>query len=158
MEIKQQLVRGSSKVSSGINPVDFITIHETANRTRGAGAQAHANLQSKGNVRQASWHWSVDDHLAIQSFPHTTRCWHAGTTQGNNRSVGIEICVNPDSDIVVAYANAAEIVRRIRDEHNVPISNVVQHHYWTGKNFGDRLPSEVGQHASRAVDLAVPGN
>lgn len=135
MEIRQQLVASRSKTYGEGNPVDFITIHETANRNPGAGAIAHANLQSRGNVRNASWHWQVDDKLAIQSFPHTVRCWHAGDGRGpgNLRSVGIEICVNPDSNLLVAYHNAAALVREImRQEPGV--ETVVQHNRWSGKN------------------------
>src|SRR5690606_31265294 len=81
------------------------------------------------------WHWQVDDKVAIQSFPHTVRCWHAGDGRGpgNMRSVGIEICVNPDSNLLVAYHNAAALVREImRQEPGV--ETVVQHNRWSGKN------------------------
>lgn len=115
VQVKQQLVTNSSKVNNGVNNRLGVTIHETANTSPGAGAQAHANLQSKGNVRSASWHYSVDDEIAIQSFRHTARCWHAGTAEGNNKYVAIEICVNPDSDYVQACKNAAELVRQLRE-------------------------------------------
>lgn len=113
VQIKQQLTDTKNK-SKGTNPCVGITIHETANTSPGAGAQAHANLQSRGNVRQASWHWQVDDKIAIQSLEHIVRAWHAGTSIGNNNYVAIEICVNPDSNYAQACKNAAELVRHIR--------------------------------------------
>ena len=116
MHIKQQLVTARGKTNGSGNPAIGIVIHETANLSRGAGAQAHANLQSSGNVRQASWHWQVDDKEAIQSFPHSVKCWHAGTAEGNNKYIGIEICVNEDSDYVQACKNAAELVRHLRSQ------------------------------------------
>lgn len=136
MEIRQQLVASRSKTYGEGNPVDFITIHETANSSIGAGAQAHANLQSKGNVRDASWHWQVDDKVAIQSFPHTVRCWHAGDGRGtgNLSSIGIEICVNADGDFRKAVENAATLVRTIMAEEGIPLERVVQHSRWSGKN------------------------
>lgn len=139
VQITQQLVSSRSKTNGEGNPVDFITVHETANQSQGAGAQAHANLQSKGNVRSASWHYSCDDKLVIQSYPDDVRCWHGGTGTANNRSLAIEICVNPDSDFAGAVVNAAALVRQKMAEHQVPLSRVVRHQYWTGKNCPTRL-------------------
>lgn len=139
MKITQQLVTGSKLTSGTGNPCTYITVHETANTSRGAGAQAHANLQSRGNVRQASWHYQVDDKHIIQSHTDTTKCWHAGTAKGNTQSIAIEICVNPDSDYAKAVANAAWLVRTLMARHNVPLSRVVQHHFWTGKNCPTNL-------------------
>lgn len=134
VQVKQQLVVGSDKVNKGVNNRVGVAIHETANTTPGAGAQAHANLQSKGNVRQASWHYSVDDKLAVQSFAHTARCWHAGdgAGPGNNKHVAIEICVNPDSDYVQACKNAAELVRQLQADGVG--TDVKQHNAFSGKD------------------------
>lgn len=136
---KQQLISSRAQASSGTNTRKYITIHETANTGRGANAQAHANLQSKGNSRAASWHWQVDSVEAIQSFLHTVRCWHAGSTKGNNESIGIEICVNSDGDFKKAVANAAELVKDIMKQENIPLGNVVQHNKWSGKNCPTNL-------------------
>ena len=136
MESRQQLVASRSKTYAGTNARKFITVHETANRTPGADAAAHANLQSKGNVRNASWHWQVDDKEAVQSFPHSVQCWHAGDGRGpgNTQSIGVEICVNADGDYHQALRNAAELVRKIMTEEGIPLANVVQHGRWSGKN------------------------
>lgn len=134
--LRQQLVVDSNKIYFGENGRTHITIHETANRSRGANAAAHANLQSRGNVRLASWHWQVDDKEAVQSFPHTTRCWHAGDGrgQGNYNSIGIEICVNEDGDYDTALFRAAQLVAHIRQQENISIDKIVPHRYWSGKN------------------------
>ena len=134
MKTRQQLVRGSSKLDKGTNSRKYITVHETANQSRGADAAAHANLQTSGNVRQASWQWSVDDVEAVQSFPHTARCWHAGTTKGNHESIGVEICVNSDGDYLQAVRNAAALVRQIMAAEGIPAERVVTHSFWSGKN------------------------
>ena len=139
MKTKKQLVKSRAKTFAGTNPRRYITIHETANTSKGANAQAHANLQSNGF--SASWHWTVDDTQAIQSFPHTVRCWHAGDGRGhgNMSSIGIEICVNSDGDYDKAVANAAELVRQIMAEENIPLSRVVQHNHWSGKNCPTKM-------------------
>lgn len=132
MQIHEQLVASRAKTNGSGNPCIGITIHETANLSRGADAQAHANLQSKGNVRSASWHISVDDLGAIRSFPNTVKCWHAGKPEGNNKYVAIEICVNEGSDYVQACKNAAEVVRELRAQGVGRL--LEQHHGFTGKD------------------------
>lgn len=134
VNITQQLVTSTNRVSKGTNPCTSITIHETANLAFRADAQAHANLQSKGNVRQASWHYSVDDMGAIQSFRDDQRCWHAGKAAGNNTSIGVELCVNVDDDFAAAVQNLVELVQHLMAKHGISLSNVVQHNHWTGKN------------------------
>src|SRR5690625_4515415 len=86
-----------------------IIIYVPPNTDPGAGPETHARLQQNGFT--ASWHWSVDDREAIQSFPHNVRCWHAGDGDapngGNYNTIGIEICVNSDGDFTKAVKNAA---------------------------------------------------
>jgi len=134
--IRQQLVTSTSKTYSGTNPDTYITIHETANQSPGAGAAAHANLQSRGNVRSASWHYSVDELAIVQSFRDNQRCWHAGDGRGNGNmsSIAIEICVNSDGDFTGAVGNAASLVQTLMARHGIPASRVVQHNHWSGKN------------------------
>ncbi|MEK3890261.1 N-acetylmuramoyl-L-alanine amidase [Bacillus sp. FSL K6-3431] len=139
--IKQQLVSSRTITSGEGNPCNFITIHETGNYDKGVGAQRHADLQTNGFT--ASWQYQVDDKVIIQSYPDSVRCWHAGdgNGKGNMESIGIEICVNPDSDFKKAVANAAELVKHLMKKHNIPLTNVVQHNRWSGKNCPTNLRS-----------------
>ncbi|GAB3801041.1 peptidoglycan recognition protein family protein [Virgibacillus kimchii] len=139
VKFKEQIVSNDviNKRSYGlINPVNYITVHQTGNTTPGANAQSHANLQSNLNPRQASWHESVDDKIAIQSFPDEAACWANtdGRGTGNSESYNIEICINSDGDYVKAVENAADRVRTKMEEHGISISNVRQHNGWYPKN------------------------
>ena len=139
VKIKKQLISSRAITSGNGNAKKYITIHQTANTSKGANAQAHANLQSNGNSRSASWHWTVDDKQAIQSFPHSVKCWHAGNGTGNNQSIGIELCVNSDANYKKVIENAAELVKKIMKEENISIMNVKQHNHWSGKNCPAQL-------------------
>lgn len=139
MTIKQQLVKSANRISKGKNLINYITIHETDNPNRGANAQAHANLQSNGNSRQASWQYQVDDKQIIQSFPDKAICWHSG--KGNGQSIAIEICVNSDGNYQKAVENAVALVKFLMAKYNLNISRVVQHNFWTGKNCPRNLRS-----------------
>lgn len=135
MKITKQLAPQSvinKKTSGKGNSKKFIVIHETANLSKTAGAQAHANLQKNMNSRDASWHYQVDDKLIIQSFEDDIKCWHAGSA--NSQSIAIEICVNSGSDFKKAVKNAEELVKHLMKKHNISVLNVKQHNYFTGKN------------------------
>ncbi|WP_269050753.1 N-acetylmuramoyl-L-alanine amidase [Sporosarcina sp. G11-34] len=142
MEMKQQLVSSRKSTYGSGNLCNYITIHETANYDKGTGAQTHANLQSNGY--SASWHYQVDDKEVVQSFPDTIRCWHAGDGKGrgNYESIGIEICVNSDSDFKKAVQNAAWLVRQLLATYpRITMDRVVQHNKWSGKNCPFNLRS-----------------
>lgn len=140
MNIKKQLVSDSlrDKKSYGLgNKKKTVTIHDTGNRNKGADAQVHANLQSKGNVRSASWHWQVDDKEAIQSLPHEVKCWHAGdgrTGEGNNNSIAIEICINSDGDYVKSVKNGAKLAAKILKDEGLSVKDLRQHYDWSKKD------------------------
>ena len=125
----------AAKITNGKgNAKKYIVVHETDNTRSGADADAHARLQYNGNSRNASWQYTVDDKEAVQSFEHTWRCWAAGTATGNNQGIHVEICVNSDGNYTKAVQNAAELVAKIMKDENIPISRVVQHNYFSGKN------------------------
>lgn len=138
IEIVDLLVPASKQhKSSGVNPVDYITVHQTGNTSRGADAYAHARLQFNGNRRQASWHYSVDDgHKVYRSYSDESKCWHAGDGggAGNMRSIGIELCINSDGDYSETIEHGAELVAQLLKKHKLDIGRVVQHNHWSGKN------------------------
>lgn len=137
VNIKRQIIRNTNYKNGTRNPKKFITLHMTGNRSRGANAQAHANLQSNGNSRGASWHWQVDDKQAIQSFNHNMQLWHAsdGQGSGNNESIGIEGCVNADGNFNKMMKNYVDLVVYIMKQEGIKTTNsVVTHKWWSGKN------------------------
>jgi hypothetical protein len=143
------------RTTPGTNRRTHITIHETGNTDVGANAQAHANLQTRGNPRKASWHYQVDGLEIIQSFQDEVICWHAGNSTGNLTSIGIEICVNADGDYAQAVRNAAALVKILMARHGIPADRVVQHNHWTGKNCPARMRSTPG--AWEAFQTTIQG-
>lgn len=137
VKIRKNLVSSSiaSKVTyGGTNSKKYIVIHETANTSKGADADAHGRLQANGNSRSASWHYTVDDKEIVQSFSDNAQCWHAGSSYYNKNGIGIEICVNSDGNFKKAVDNAAELTKYLMNKYNIPASNVVQHNTASGKD------------------------
>jgi len=117
----------------------YITIHETGSFGKGANAKAHAKYIKSDDAanRPASWHFTVDDTEIYQHLPLNENGWHAGdggSGTGNRQSIGIEICVNSDSNFEKAVQNAQWLVRKLMAEFNIPIENIKQHYDWSGKN------------------------
>lgn len=136
MEIKQMLIPSSNKKTRpkiAMTP-RYLTIHTTGNTAKGANALAHAKLQASGNNRTASWHYQIDEKEIYQSIPTNEVAYHAGTSAGNRQSIGIEICVNSDGDFEKAKANAIWLIRYLMEKHSIPISHVVPHKFWSGKD------------------------
>ena len=139
--IKEQLAKKGTACRSGEHRLSFygVTIHETANTKKGAGAINHATyLQGSGSNKAASWHYCVDDQLATRSIPEKEVAWHAGNSKGNYNTIAIEICVNSDGDFKKAVHNAAELTADILKRHNISYTNyeeyLFQHNYWSGKD------------------------
>jgi len=114
-----------------------ITIHNTDNDSKGANAAAHAKYQKGADARkrQVSWHFTVDDKNVFQSLPTNEVGFHAGTSEGNRSSLGIEICMNADLDVPAAYKRAALLTAVLAFQNKIRVpGQIVQHNHWSGKN------------------------
>lgn len=136
MEIIQDIIQPGRHNRPGvaITPTR-VTIHDTGNTTVGAGAVSHG-AYAKGDAaaeRPVSWHYSVDDECTVQHLPLDEMGYHAGDTEGNRVSIGIEICENSDGDRAKAEANAADLVAMLLTQLGLPLSAVVPHKYWNNK-------------------------
>src|SRR5690606_6310503 len=116
----------------------YITVHDTANQDKGADAERHAKYLKDGAVKvPASWHWTVDENIAIQHLPHDESAFHAGDGRkgtGNAQSIGVEICEHVDGNRAKAEDNSAILIAHIMKNEGLKIDAVVQHNKWSGKN------------------------
>ena len=129
-----RMISNNKNHYTGVNKCKYITIHETGNKNKGANALNHANYINNGS--SATWHYTVDDKQVIQHYEDNVQCWHSGDGRGdgNLNSIGIEMCINSDGDFNKTITNTIELVHYLMNKHNIPITNVVQHNYWSGKN------------------------
>ena len=118
-----------------INPTS-ITIHNTGNI--GATAKGNHNYMkniNKNGSRIASWHFTVDDKEIYQAQSTNYKCYHAGTSMGNNTSIGIEICMFDDKERQrKCYENAIALVKILLGYYNWGIDKVKRHKDWSGKH------------------------
>jgi len=118
----------SSRVGTKIK---YIVIHDTGNSKKGSGANNHY-LYFNGGNRNASAHYFVDDKEIIQTVEDTNASWHCGDGKGiygitNRNSIGIEICINEDSNFSLAQNNTIYLIRSLMEKHGIKRENVVRH-------------------------------
>lgn len=111
----------------------YIVIHDTGNRGKGADADAHF-IYYNGGDRKSSADIFVDDTkvLKVNNY-HKYYTWHCGDGKGkygitNANSVGVEICINSDGDYDKTVKNAVVAVRELMAELDIPLDRVVRHY------------------------------
>lgn len=119
--------------------IQYIVIHDTANKERGADAMHHYQFFNSGN-QSSSADFFVDDRniLKVNDF-YSYYTWHCGDGGGKNgitnqNSIGVEICINRDGNYRQAVANAEELVRNLMKELDIDTEHVVRHFDASGKN------------------------
>jgi N-acetylmuramoyl-L-alanine amidase CwlA len=153
-----------SKNAKHIIKPQGIVLHWTANLDKGATAKANRNYfnrKAKGNYpfyeytdkkfNYGSSHYIVDDKNIIEAIPPTEMAYHCGDTSylklgrhlpelrtyGTNRQyIGIEICVNKDSDYMKTLKNVKELIDLLNTQFNFKkdYSQLYRHYDISGKD------------------------
>jgi N-acetylmuramoyl-L-alanine amidase len=118
----------------------YITIHSTQNYT--GDAFNHALALKRGALRATkrpggnrigylTWHFTVQDNIAIQHLPCREQGEHADFDgPGNNYSIGIEMCEHRGNDIALTIDKTARLAAYLMYTYNIPLNHVVPHYHW----------------------------
>ncbi|MDC0088041.1 N-acetylmuramoyl-L-alanine amidase [Akkermansiaceae bacterium] len=127
-----------------LNP-RYITIHSTQNYTAGAWQHSKAlhNGALKGFKRPGgnrtgylTWHFTVDQDVAVQHLPMNEQGEHADFDgPGNNFSLAIEMCEHHGNSRAATLERTAKLTAWLMYTHNIPIDNVVPHYHWRRKGI-----------------------
>ena len=123
-------------------PVQYIVMHYTANN--GDTARNNCDYYHRVGGLQASAHYFVDEHGAMQSVREGDTAWHCGARAywhpecRNDNSIGIEMCSRKRSDGSYyikpeTVANAAALAREIMQRYGIDTDHVLRHYDVTGK-------------------------
>lgn len=78
---------------------------------------------------------TVDDKEIYQAQSTNYKCYHAGTSVGNNTSIGIEICMFNDKERQrKCYENAIALVKILLNYYGWGVDKVKRHKDWSGKH------------------------
>ncbi|HHZ18618.1 MAG TPA: hypothetical protein GX390_04940 [Acholeplasmataceae bacterium] len=111
----------------------YVVIHNTGM----ASPKATAPLLSRSinnSTREASWHFTVDDHEIYQQLGIDEVGWHAGAREGNEYGIGIEICSYQGIDFNGAMRNAAKLTAKLLIDYDLGLDAVKQHYDFSRKN------------------------
>lgn len=135
---------------------EWITVHNTGNTAAGANAEMHTRYVD-GAAPNPSWHFTVDDKDVFQELPVHVAGYHAGDGdgQGNNASIGIEICVNEGIDWERAKDNAVALIAKLCTDLEIDSDHVVPHRFWSGKYCPARILDEGWIYFHRRVSEEV---
>ena len=123
-------------------PVRYIVMHYTANN--GDTAQNNCDYYHRVGGLQASAHYFVDEHGAMQSVRECDTAWHCGARAywhpecRNANSIGIEMCSRKRADGSYyikpeTVANAAALAKDIMQRYGIDTDHVLRHYDVTGK-------------------------
>ena len=123
-------------------PVRYIVMHYTANN--GDTANNNCDYYHRVGGLQASAHYFVDEHGAMQSVRECDTAWHCGARAywhpecRNGNSIGIEMCSRKRADGSYyikpeTVANAAALAREIMQRYGIDTDHVLRHYDVTGK-------------------------
>ncbi|MBQ6845561.1 MAG: N-acetylmuramoyl-L-alanine amidase [Oscillospiraceae bacterium] len=142
MEIIQDMIPKGRINRPGVkNSCTYITIHDTANKKKGADAAAHARY-IKTITNKTSWHYTVDDHSIYQHIPDEEKSYSTSDKEANENSIAVEMCVNSDGDYGKTVENTIYLVRELIKKHGILPSRICRHEYWTGKNCPASMSEE----------------
>lgn len=162
MKITQDIIKpGSINRPQTKNSCRYITVHDTANKSRGADAAAHAKY-IKSLKEKTSWHYTVDDSGIYQHIPDNEKSYHTSDREANESSIAIELCVNADGDFEKTKQNAAKLVNMIIEKHGILKENIRAHRDWTGKDCpaslrGDAWKAFVRMCTEKKADNELTG-
>ncbi len=144
INIKQNLVSPSKYGIKCPYHMDaqFITIHNTANDA----AASNEIRYMISNHNQVSYHFAVDDQEVIQGLPLHRTGWHCGDgkSNGNMKSIGIEICYSKSGGERYARAEelAVQLTAQLLHERGWTMDRVRKHQDWNGKYCPHRILDE----------------
>ena len=110
---------------------EYITIHSTGNPNSTARNE-RGWLTNPSNTRTASWHIVIDEKEAIEAIPLDEIAYHTGNSNGNNKSIGIEICESGNREKTLE--NAVKLVAKMLYERGWGVDKLRRHYDWSGKN------------------------
>lgn len=155
--ITEKLLDNYNRPKDHLKKLNAIIIHSTANTNKGANAIKNRDYfntkpfiyNEEKKIVYASAHYIVDDKMIVQCIPDNERAYHVGAVtyqqnmystlsipandSPNNYTIGIEMCVNSDSDFVKTRQNTIELTRYLLQKYGLTTNNVFRHNDITGK-------------------------
>jgi N-acetyl-anhydromuramyl-L-alanine amidase AmpD len=140
----------NNRTSLKRNKIEYLVLHDTGNTSPTANAEMHYQYFNNA-YRGASADFFVDDKQILQvNDYYKYYSWHVGDGGNaygiNNRnSIGIELCINSNSNYNTAFNKTIELTKHLMKTLNIPIERVVRHFDASRKNCPGTMASNNWQ-------------
>lgn len=134
-------INGVNRTGEKIEP-EYITIHEVSLGTGKTPRKYDYNhykqlLLTPPEGREfVGYHYLVGDDKILCFIPDNELCHHSSNRKAG---IGIERLVNECVDFEKAINNQAKLTATLMYKYNIPLSHVVTHKFWSGKECPARL-------------------
>jgi len=109
----------------------YITIHSTQNWSKGADPWRHSLALKRSKLGSLSWHYTIDQSVAVQHLPTNITGRHADFNgPGNKYSIGLEMCEHKGNSLSRTIDRTAKLAAYLMYKHGIPLSKVVPHYHW----------------------------
>jgi N-acetylmuramoyl-L-alanine amidase CwlA len=108
-----------------------------------------APTDNEGNILDESYFNDMRIYTTVKDgMYYIGSTWYSetynkiGNHGGNTNSIGIESCVNRGSDIYLTWQRLAKLVAKLMDDNKFTMRQIVQHHYYSGKDCPQTMRTE----------------
>lgn len=121
-----------------------VTIHDTGNTNPGSNSLANCRYVHRDCVnKKLSFHLCVDDKQAIILVPLNETSYHGSNRIANTQTIGIEICVASNMDLMKSHDNAAMLTAWIlKNVMKIPTGTDISKYLFTHRYWIERSGSK----------------
>ena len=133
--LKETNVFGTNKYPTiGISEDGYYTIDGVKSIIVAPTDNSGHILQSKAIVDSGITCKLIDGQYYMGPSYYNSSYRRISNLGGNNNSIGIESCVNANTDVFYTWQKLAKLVAYLLDNNDLTTDDVVQHHYFSGKD------------------------
>lgn len=132
----------------GINDEGYFTINEIASKIKAPIDSKKNKILTTNDINDLGIYSEIKKISEDKYEYYLGRTWFnpifnsIANYGGNLNSIGIESCVNYNSDVYYTWQKVAKLVAKLMDDNNFGIDAVVQHHYFSGKNCPETMRAQ----------------
>jgi N-acetylmuramoyl-L-alanine amidase len=158
INVKTDLIPAGTVGRKSYRPMSprYVTIHSTQNYSGNAynhalalkrGALKAPKRKGGNRIGYLTWHFTVQDDVAIQHLPCKEQGEHADFDgPGNNYSIGIEMCEHRGNDLAWTIDRTARLAAYLCYTYRIPTSRVVPHYHWPRYSPHIKIPHKNCPH------------
>lgn len=164
-------------VTTKLDSLEYITIHDTGSSTASSTAQANSNWATNPTNSESSWHYTIGNDGVYQQVEDDTIAWHAGdgttwgTLQYQDTGVTIQgpnpvVTINPQGYYVIG--GVASSIQAPLINGSIPTTNQIHNsgiitilgengNYWMGQTYviNGKIANRGGNRNSIGIETAI---